>query len=75
MSLSKKYEMLYRMCRDLDESFIPDFLQQMQDEGSILKADLSYLLSLTKNKAFIPALDSAITKLKQPPKSMDFRSQ
>lgn len=71
-SLHRKYELIYEHLYYSNGSMNDQFLKLVfshLDDGStnlIIKADLSYLLSTSKNKAHIPILDNAISKINDP---------
>lgn len=58
------YELIYSKYGQIDDKIIKDIYESLdnRDENNIIKADLSYLLSLSKNKDNIPILDRAIIK-------------
>ena len=60
--MSEKYRCLYNMMyqegKQLDEKRMKWLYDHLDDNvAAILKADLSYLMSSSKNKDYIPSLD------------------
>lgn len=64
--MSRKYQIFYQFLyqdgRVFDEMKLKALYIKLEDNSSnsILKVDLSYLISTSKNKELIPQLDSAI---------------
>lgn len=47
-------------------------IDESQGYNSLLKADLYYLMSVSKNKDHLPLLDKAITKMKIKSANLEF---
>ncbi|CDW79052.1 leucine rich repeat family protein [Stylonychia lemnae] len=82
VGMSKKYQIFYQFIyqdgRVIDDKKLKQLYEKLEDNtvNSIFKVDLAYIISISKNKEFIPQLDSAIKQYNNQAsqiKKLDFR--